>query len=262
MTDWCAVARRRGRPAVMGILNVTPDSFSDGGIYSDPSDALAHALRMVDEGADIIDIGGESTHPGSEPISLEEELARVVPVVAELAPLIDIPISIDTMKAPVAEACINAGARIINDVYGLRGEGMMDVAAENGVQAVIMFMHGTPKTLASDTVRGDILPTVKCFLDSRTEAALDAGMSKKNIILDPGVGFGMTHAQSMEIIENCSYFGKDHAILIGASRKRFLSEAFPSLDREAASAEAARTAYKSGAHIVRVHDVSSAISFR
>lgn len=241
---------------VMGIVNATPDSFSDGGKYLNPSDALAHALEMVDLGADIIDVGGESTRPGSQPVSIDDELDRVIPVVSELSSASDIPISIDTRHAEVAEAAIDAGASIINDIMGLRGKGMMDVAVSSQVPAIVMFMHGTPETLATDTVEGDVLEVVRNFFEERIETALDAGMHKNNIILDPGIGFGVTHQQSIQLLENCTSLVRGYPVLVGASRKRFLAEMFPGMDREQASVEAVKVAAKAGADIVRVHDVA------
>ncbi len=255
MTDWRVLSHSRGRPSVMGILNITPDSFSDGGTYSNPVDALAHALKMVDQGADIIDVGGESTRPGSDPVSVDEELNRVLPVISELSEVIDVPISVDTMKAEVAEACIDAGASIINDVLGLRGDGMLDMAASLDVPVVIMYMHGSPKTLAENTFKGDILEEVRGFMDSRVQAASDAGIRRRNIILDPGIGFGVTHEQSMELLKGCCDVVSGYPVLVGASRKRFLAYAFPDMDRDAASVEAVKVASKAGADIVRVHDV-------
>lgn len=259
MTDWKASARSRHRPMIMGILNVTPDSFSDGGRYLDPMDAIAHALEMVDHGADILDIGGESTRPGSDRISADEELDRILPIISELSSITDIPISVDTMKAEVAEACIDAGATMINDVLGLRGDGMLDLAASSGVPVVIMYMHGNPRTLASDVFEGDIMSEVRGFIRSRIEASIDAGVRKENIIIDPGIGFGMTHEDSLELIRNCSSIVKGYPVLIGASRKRFLASAFPGIDRDDASIEAAKLAAASGADIIRVHDVASTL---
>lgn len=244
---------------MMGIVNITPDSFSDGGRYLNSADALTHALEMIDQGADIIDIGGESTRPGSYPVCADEELDRILPMIGELSGLTDVPISVDTMKAEVAEACIDAGASMINDVFGLRGEGMLEVAASSGVPVVIMYMHGNPKTLAEDVFKGDIISEVQRFLTFRIEAALEAGVRKENIIIDPGIGFGVTHEQSLQLLQNCSHLVRGYPVLVGASRKRFLEKAFPGISRDDASLEAAKLAAKAGADIIRVHDVSSTL---
>jgi len=245
-----------GRPFIMGILNVTPDSFSDGDMYCTKESAVKHVLELIDQGADIIDIGGESTRPGSDPVPVEDELLRVIPVLKELVPLINVPISVDTMKSQVAEAALSVGASIINDIRGLTDSSMLALAVSSDVPVVIMHMHGTPKTLGTDLMEGSVLRPIKRFLDDRITAALDAGMKEKNIILDPGVGFGTTPDQNMDIIKNCSFFSDKYPILIGASRKRFLSVKFPGMERDEASAEAAKIAVKSGADIVRVHNVA------
>lgn len=254
MTDWKGEARAKGRPLIMGILNVTPDSFSDG-VYTTVESALEHAHRMVDAGADIIDVGGESTRPGSVPVPLEEELRRVIPVVEALSHSIDTPISVDTMKSRVAEKALSVGADIINDVLGLRGEGMLELAASAGVPVVIMHMHGTPATLAKDRMGEGAFYIVKNFLGQRAEAALAAGVRGENIIMDPGIGFGTTPEQGMEMLGRCAEFGLGYPVLAGPSRKRFLAHGFPGLDADAATAEACVMAMRSGAHIVRVHNV-------
>lgn len=240
------------RPMVMGILNVTPDSFSDGGKYLS-GNAVEHALKMIDEGADIIDIGGESTRPGSDPVPSETEMERIVPVIKELSSVSDIPISVDTMKSDVAYAALDAGADIINDVNGLRSEGMMDVVSSAGAPVIIMHMKGMPKTMQLEPMEGRVTEPIAQFLKERYEIALDHGI--KDIITDPGVGFGKTSEQNMEIIENSSAFSFGCPVLIGASRKRFLSDMFPGMDRDDATVKISMKALDSGADIVRVHDV-------
>ena len=240
------------RPMVMGILNVTPDSFSDGGRYLS-GNALEHALEMIDQGADIIDIGGESTRPGSDPVPSDIEIDRIVPVIRELSSVSDIPISVDTMKSDVAYAALDAGADIINDVNGLRSEGMMDIVSSAGVPAVIMHMKGMPKTMQLEPMEGHVTDAIAGFLRERYECALDHGI--KDLIMDPGIGFGKTSEQNMEIIDNASSFSFGCPVLIGASRKRFLSELFPQRDRDDMTVEISLRALRAGADIVRVHDV-------
>lgn len=256
MTDWKKLALSKGRPLIMGILNVTPDSFSDG-MFVTKEAAMAHAFEMIDAGADIVDVGGESTRPGSLPVPAEVELERIIPVIEDLAPSAGVPVSVDTMKASVAGKAIDAGASMVNDVLGLRGEGMLELVASAGIPAVIMHMHGSPYTLASDLMVGDAVGTVKAFLRERASAAMEAGMRSGDMIMDPGIGFGTTRDQSMEILQRCSEFGMGHPVLVGPSRKRFLSYHYPGMDRDAATAEACRTAMKSGADIVRVHNVAA-----
>ena len=241
------------RPMVMGILNVTPDSFSDGGRYLS-GNALEHALEMLDQGADIIDIGGESTRPGSDPVPSEIEIERIVPVIRELSSVSDIPISVDTMKPKVAYAALDAGADIVNDVNGLRTEGMMDVVSSAGVPAIIMHMKGMPKTMQLEPMQGKVTGDIVDFLKERCDYAADFGI--KDIILDPGVGFGKTAEQNVEIIDNSSAFSLGHPVLIGASRKRFLPSVYPDMDRDEATVAVSLRALDAGADIVRVHNVA------
>ena len=244
----------------MGILNVTPDSFSDGGAHFSKKSALEHAYRLIGDGADILDIGGESTRPGSDPVPEEEEIGRVIGVIKELAPTVGVPISIDTSKPRVAEEAVKAGASVINDIRGLRDEEMVNVAISYDIPAVIMHMHGTPKTLGTDTMEGDAMSEIKRFLSERAEHAVGRGMKEKNVILDPGVGFGKTAEQDMRIIENSGWFGGGYPVLIGPSRKRFLSQYYPGMDKDEATAAVSRTAADSGADILRVHDVRKVLS--
>jgi dihydropteroate synthase len=249
---------RYGRPKVMGILNVTPDSFSDGGRYSGSS-AVAHAMELVDAGADIIDIGGESTRPGSSSVPVDVELSRVIPVLKDLIPSIDVPVSVDTMKTDVAAAAIDAGADIINDVNGLRSPGMLELVAAADVPVVIMHMKGTPADMQTDPLGAGDIQTVVDFLRERETAALDAGV--RQIIMDPGVGFGKTADLNMLMIDSARCFSLDrYPVLIGASRKGFLAKLFPGTDREEASVMVAKRAVSSGADIVRVHDVGRTVA--
>ena len=240
----------------MGILNVTPDSVSDGGCWADPSVAVRHAMDMIDAGADIIDIGGESTRPNSEPVSADDEIARLEPVLRDLVPSVSVPISVDTMKTRVAERCISMGVDIVNDVYGLRDAGMPELCASAGVHAVIMHMHGMPKSMPV-AMQGDFMNEIRDFLRERTEVALDAGIRADHLVMDPGIGFGKDPDQNLEILENSSFFSDGYPVLSGSSRKRFLATKFPGMGRDEASVEAALVASGSGADIVRVHDVAS-----
>ena len=239
----------------MGIVNVTPDSFSDGGTYARPASAAERVFSLIDEGAGMIDIGAESTRPpGWEQISTDEEIKRLIPVIEEVAPSCDVPISVDTMKTEVAEAALDAGADIINDIFGLRWDGMLELVASAGVPVIINHIAGTLDTMHSHIMSGDVLPQIKSFLTERVESALDAGMDVEKIILDPGIGFGKTSSQNEEILRNASYFGNECPVLIGHSRKRFLESMFGSRD-DLASAEASVLAVKGGADIIRVHNV-------
>lgn len=241
----------------MGILNVTPDSFSDGGAYAKLNSAADHAFRLIDEGAEIIDIGAESTRPGWKPVPIQEEIDRLIPVIKEIAPSCDVPISVDTMKTEVAEAAIEAGANMINDIYGLRWKGMPELVASTGVPAIIMHINGELENMHSEIMTGDVLPQIKCFFDERARVALDAGVKENKIILDPGIGFGKTGAQNMEIMQSAYYFRGKYPILIASSRKRFLTAVLGSSD-DTASAKAAAIAVDGGANIVRVHNVKAA----
>lgn len=240
----------------MGILNVTPDSFSDGGEWVGTDRAIKHALDMVEQGVDIIDIGGESTRPGSLPVSVEEELNRLEPVLEALLPSIDVPVSVDTMKPAVAERCIDLGVSIVNDVMGLRSEGMLEVCADYDVAVVIMHMEGDMSTVHSSVMGCDYKTRIREFLIKRTDAAISAGISENKIILDPGIGFGKTSDQNIGILSDPSFFSDGYPVLIAASRKRFLSNMFPEMDRDEATIKASLLSLEAGADIVRVHDVA------
>lgn len=258
-TEWALGNITCERPRVMGILNVTPDSFSDGGEHFTLDGALEHAYRMVDAGADIIDVGGESTRPYSDPVSTEEEISRIIPVIRELVATLDVPISVDTMKTEVARVALDAGAHMVNDVYGLRDEGMPELVAESGVPAVIMHMQGMPKTMQVEPMSGDYSGEIKRFLLERIDVLLDAGAKESAIITDPGIGFGKTPEQNVEITDSAGEYRLGHPVLIGLSRKRFLSIKFPEMERDEASVMMALRAVKAGADIIRTHDVPSLV---
>lgn len=242
-------------PIVMGILNVTPDSFSDGGLWADVGAAVSHATDMVDVGARIIDVGAESTRPGSSPVSAEEEISRLAPVLRELLPVVGVPVSVDTMKPEVAEFCLSMGVDMINDVNGLRTDGMLGVCASSGAAVCIMHMRGTPSDMHASVMGDGFAEEIRSFLRGRTEAALEAGIGRDRIVLDPGIGFGKTVEQNAWILDHSSYFSDGFPVLSGSSRKRFVRATYPGWDIDDASADAARRAMESGADIVRVHDV-------
>jgi dihydropteroate synthase len=256
----------------MGIVNVTPDSFSDGGQFLQAEAAIAHGLRLADEGADILDVGGESTRPGAEPVSEREELDRVVPVIEGLAraggsssrPQI----SIDTSKAAVAAAALDAGASLVNDVTALRGDSeMAGLIAERGVDCCLMHMLGEPRTMQREPSYGDVVAEVGAFLQERLEYALAHGIARERIMLDPGIGFGKTEAHNLELLDRLAEFSALGApILIGTSRKAFIggilaraSGSEQPVDVQARLAGTIATnvlAYERGASIFRVHDVA------
>jgi dihydropteroate synthase len=243
----------------MGIVNVTPDSFSDAGRFCDPGVAVAHALQLAADGADILDIGGESTRPYSVPVDADEELRRVMPVVKQLARQVPIPLSIDTSKAVVAKAALDAGAEIINDVTGLHGDQeMIPLATTTGAAVCAMHMRGTPQTMQDNPVYGDVVAEVFEYLRQRRDALLQAGIAAERICLDPGIGFGKTHEHNITLMANCY---KLHALgcplLVGHSRKAFLGKLLGNkdADRTSATAGAALSLAVQGVQIVRVHDV-------
>lgn len=250
-----------GSFAVMGILNVTPDSFSDPGEFFDPDKAVRHALRMLDEGAEIIDVGGESTRPGSDPVPPGEELRRVVPVIREiLSERPDATISIDTYRASTAEAALEAGARIINDVTAMRGdERMPSLVAEADCPVVLMHMKGEPKTMQKDPRYDDVAREVREFLSERAEAAISAGVSPERIILDPGIGFGKTVEHNLLLLKNLAEIVDiGFPVLIGTSRKGFIGKLTSEDDaggRVFGTIATSVLAYERGARLFRVHDV-------
>jgi dihydropteroate synthase len=242
---------------VMGILNVTPDSFADGGRHNDFEAAVHHGHEMLAEGVDIIDIGGQSTKPGVERVSEEEELARVIPVIKELAKT-GVRISIDTMRASTARAAISAGAQIINDVSGgLADPEMLPTAAQLGVPYIAMHWRGHSKDMNSRAVYGDVVKDVIAELQERVNAALDAGITKGNLILDPGIGFAKEAHHNWEIIDSIDQFvALGYPVLVGGSRKRFLGGDNPD-EREAATIELTKRLSTSGIWGVRVHSVKA-----
>jgi len=241
---------------IMGILNVTPDSFSDGGLFYNLDAAVAHAKKMVSEGANLIDVGGESSRPGSEPLSEKEELARILPVVKRLVDEVSVPISIDTYKPVVADACLRAGAHLINDITGLTNQKMRTIAAENNVPVVMMHMQGTPKVMQQKPVYQDVLEEIKAFFQRQIAAAQKAGV--RQIIIDPGFGFGKTVEHNLQILKHLDTFKTlGRPLLVGPSRKSFIGTItdLPVNERLEGTIAAVTVAVMNGAHIVRVHDV-------
>lgn len=258
------------RPLVMGILNVTPDSFADGGRFLGLAQAVEHARAMCDEGADIIDIGGESTRPGSEAVPVEEELRRVIPVIRDLAAQIAVPISIDTQKAQVAAAALDEGAQIINDVSALRTDpAMAPLAARTGAPVVLMHMQGRPKTMQKEPAYGEVVGEVLAWLRERVAYAVSAGIPLQKLVVDPGFGFGKRVEHNLELLRRLHCL---HAlglpVMVGTSRKAMLGrilgapEGGPScepLDRLHGTLATVACAVMAGCHIVRVHDVRPAL---
>ena len=242
----------------MGVVNVTPDSFSDGGVNFDPDEAAASARRMIEEGAAIVDVGGESTRPGAEGVSADEELQRVEPVLGRLEGL---PLSIDTSKAEVARRALALGAELVNDVTALRGDpGMAEVVAESGAYLCLMHMQGEPRTMQADPRYDDVVDDVKAFLAERLAAAVDAGLAEERICLDPGIGFGKTVEHNFELVRRLPELtALGRPVVVGFSRKsslgKLLGDPTATTGSVAASVGAAVAAYERGATILRVHDV-------
>ena len=239
----------------MGVLNVTPDSFSDGGVHLDPDIAAAAARRMVADGAAIVDVGGESTRPGSDGVSVEEELARVVPVLERLGG--EIPLSIDTAKAQVARAALERGAILVNDVTALRGDPeLAGVVADAGAYLCLMHMQGAPRTMQAEPHYGDVASEVAAFLEERLAFAVSAGIAEERICLDPGIGFGKTVEHNLELVRRLDVLlALGRPVLVGFSRKSSLRKLTGSDDLLGASIAAAVAAFERGASILRVHDV-------
>ncbi len=250
------------RTLVMGVLNVTPDSFSDGGKFLEPDAAINHGEEMAKQGADIIDIGGESTRPYSDPVSLDEELKRVRPVVEELLQRIDVPISIDTMHPEVVKEIVEMGAQMVNDVSGLRDEQMISTIAELDVPVVIMHMLGEPKTMQEKPEYKDVMGGICRYLRNQVDAAVRGGISREKIIVDPGIGFGKTIEHNLEIIRRLGELrSMGLPILIGTSRKSFIGKILDvdETERLEGSLAAMVSSIQNGANIVRVHDVEESV---
>jgi dihydropteroate synthase len=247
------------RTHIMGILNVTPDSFSDGGEFYQPEQAIERGIQMAEEGADIIDIGAESTRPGAEPISTEEELQRLVPVLEGLLKKVDVPISIDTYKSSIAEMALKAGAHIINDISGLRFDPQMkDIVAKYRVPVVIMHIKGDPRNMQQNPYYDDLIGEIYGYFDESIRIAEGAGIKRENIIIDPGIGFGKRLMDNYEILRRLYEFqGLGCPILIGPSRKSFIGKVLdlPPDQRLEGTIAAVAIGIQNGAHIVRVHDV-------
>jgi dihydropteroate synthase len=259
MTERPAIEARFPRPSVMGVVNVTPDSFSDGGVNFDAKDAIASARRMVAEGAAIVDVGGESTRPGADPVTLDEELRRVAPVLEAVGN--ELPLSIDTAKAEVARLAVELGAELVNDVTAFRGDpGMAETVAESGAYLCLMHMQGEPRTMQANPEYDDVVAEVGAFLEERLRVAVDAGVREERICLDPGIGFGKGVEHNFELIRRLGELAAlGRPLVVGFSRKRSLGRILG--DPEAttgplsASIAAGVAAYERGATILRVHDV-------
>jgi dihydropteroate synthase len=253
------------RPRVMGIVNVTPDSFSDGGRFLDPERGVEHARRLIAQGADILDIGGESTRPGAAPVSAAEEAARVIPLIEAIRAVSDIPISIDTMKPAVARAAVKAGATIWNDVAALRfSPDAPEIAAELGCEVVLMHMLGQPGTMQDEPRYADVVAEVEAFLLARAAVATAAGVAREKIWLDPGIGFGKTLAHNLSLLDALPRFvALGYPVLLGASRKRFIAAIDPSADaatdRLGGSLAAHLAGAAAGVAAVRVHDARETV---
>ncbi len=248
------------RTHIMGVVNVTPDSFSDGGFFFDKESAVRHADYLVANGADILDIGGESTRPGSEALPLEEELRRTIPVIQAVAKSVHIPVSIDTCKAEVARRALDAGASIVNDISGLRFDPEMpQVVAAYGVPVIVMHIKGTPKNMQTHPVYEALIPEIMDYLRCSIRLAADSGIPEDRVIIDPGIGFGKTADHNLEIIKNLKEFTLlGRPVAIGVSRKSFIGKLLggaPPSERMEGTAAAVAISILNGAHIVRVHDV-------
>ncbi len=254
------------RPLIMGVINVTPDSFADGGLFFDQNVAVNHALDLAAAGADILDFGGESTRPFSEPTPLDEELRRVVPVIERVRAQTPIPISIDTYKSRVARAALEAGANIINDISALRFDpDMVHLAREAKVPVILMHMQGTPRNMQAEPHYDDLLGELHAFFQERVDFALGHGLPRELLVLDPGIGFGKTFQHNLEILNNLDVFlDLGCPLLIGPSRKAFLGHLLggvPPAERDVATLAALVVAVQRGARLLRVHNVAYAKQF-
>jgi dihydropteroate synthase len=248
------------RPRIMGIVNATPDSFSDGGAHADTAAALAHALKLAEEGADLLDVGGESTRPGAAPVPIEEELARVVPVVAAIAARVGVPVSVDTSQPEVMRAAVSAGAGMINDVRALRVEGALEAAAALGVPVCLMHMQGTPQDMQDDPRYEDVVAEVHGFFTQRLFACEMAGIARKKLLVDPGFGFGKSLEHNLQLLRQLSRFVElGVPVLAGLSRKGMIGKLTGrEVDaRVHGSVAAALIAVQNGAMLERVHDVAA-----
>ncbi len=249
------------RPLIMGIVNVTPDSFSDGGRYATPAFAIEHAMKLVEEGTDLLDIGGESSRPGAEPVPLDEELRRVISVVQELAKRTSVPISVDTVKPDVARQALEAGASIVNDITALRDAEMVAVVRSFGAGAILMHMQGTPQSMQQNPSYGDVVAEVGQFFDERLRTLVDQGIALETLAIDPGIGFGKTHEHTLEQLRNLEKlqrFGRP--VCLGVSRKGFIGiiTGRSRHERAVGSVAVACHAMAHGAaQILRVHDVAA-----
>jgi dihydropteroate synthase len=249
-------------PVVMGILNVTPDSFSDGGRYDRLDFAVEHAVAMVEGGAAIIDVGGESTRPGAAPVSDEEELRRVIPVIEAIARRVEVPISIDTSKPAVMRAAVHAGAGLINDVYALRAPGALETAGSTGAGICLMHMQGEPRSMQSDPQYRDVVSEVRAFLVARVAACMDAGVSADRLVLDPGIGFGKRLQHNLALLASLPDLGvQSRPILVGVSRKSMFGTLLGRAveERLSGALAAAVSSVLAGARIVRTHDVPQTV---
>lgn len=246
--------------AIMGVVNVTPDSFSDGGLHQDPEAAVAHGLRLVGQGAAVIDVGGESTRPGSTGVSPSEEIARVVPVVSGLSSR-GVTVSIDTSKPEVASAALDAGAQVVNDVTGLRHEGMAELIGDAGCGAIVMHMKGNPRDMQNDPTYQDVVAEVEEYLIARAATLQDSGLGPGRVAIDPGIGFGKTLEHNLSLIRNLSRLASHgYPVVLGASRKRFLGTLTSLEDpaaRDGATAVTTALGFVHGARVFRVHDVEA-----
>ena len=250
------------RTRVMGILNTTPDSFSDGGLFIDRDAALRHAQAMVAAGVDIIDVGGESTRPGAEPVSAQQELDRVIPVIEAIVATLDVVISVDTSKPEVMREAVAAGAGMINDVCALRQPGALEAVADTGVPVCLMHMQGEPRTMQAQPRYDDVVGEVRTFLEARMAACEAAGIARGQLLIDPGFGFGKTVAHNLELLRKLANLGEPGVpLLAGLSRKSLIGKLFdvPAEQRMPESVALALIAVQNGASIVRVHDVAETV---
>jgi len=256
-----AILNLDDRTHIMGVLNVTPDSFSDGGLYYKPEQAVKRALEMEKEGADMIDIGGESTRPGAQPVPEDQEIRRIIPVIESLSDILNIPISVDTRKSKVARYAVQAGAAMVNDISGLRYDSnMAAVVAELDIPIVIMHSRDDPAIMQSRIDYNDIISDIYIHLYNSIQKGLTAGIDKRNIIIDPGIGFGKTAEHNLIILRELNHFAElGYPILIGVSRKSFIGKILgvPERDRIMGTAAAVAASILKGAHIVRVHDIKA-----